>query len=81
MNFSQRPCEEESFRKMVHTQVDCLAWDYQLSPNPHALTIYLKFVPTHGTAPKRFKKCKCEDDNVRLHYQTWIPSDGHYRWL
>jgi hypothetical protein len=20
-------------------------------------------------------------DDVRLHYQTWVPSDGHYCWL
>jgi hypothetical protein len=22
-----------------------------------------------------------QDDNVRLHYQTWVFVDGHYRWL
>jgi len=41
VNVSQRPHEEESFRIMVHTQIDHLAWDCQLSFNPHALTIYL----------------------------------------
>jgi hypothetical protein len=52
-----------------------------LSPNPHALAIYLKFVPTCGVAPKRFEEGQCEDDDVPLHYQTWVPDDGHYRWL
>jgi hypothetical protein len=28
-----------------------------------------------------FKECQCENDNVRLHCQTWVPSGGHYRWL
>ncbi len=52
-----------------------------MSPNPHALAIYLEFVPTHGGAPKRLKECQCENDNVHFHYQTLVPSDGHYRWL
>jgi len=46
-----------------------LAWDRQLSSNPHALAIYLEFVPACGAALKRFEECQCEDDNVRLHYQ------------
>ncbi len=66
---------------MVRTRVDRSAWDRRLSPNPHALTIYFEFVPACGAAPKRFEKCQCEDDDVRLHYRTWVPSDGHYRWL
>jgi hypothetical protein len=33
-----------------------------LSPNPHALTIYLEFIPTRGAAPKRFEECQCEDE-------------------
>jgi len=41
--------------------------DRQLSPNPHALEIYLKFVPACEAAPKRFEECQCEDDDVRLH--------------
>jgi len=53
---------------MVRTQINHSAWDRRLSPNPHALTIYLKFVLTPGAAPKRFKECQCEDDNVYLHY-------------
>jgi len=81
MNISQRSCEEEPSKRVVHTQVDRSTWDRQLSPNPHALTIYLKFVPTCGVAAKTFEECQCEDDNVRLHCQTWVPGDGHYHWL
>jgi hypothetical protein len=66
---------------MVRTRVDRSAWDRWLSLNPHALAIYLKFVPTYGAAPKRFKEYQREDDDVRLHYRTWVPGDGHYRWL
>jgi hypothetical protein len=55
----------------VRTQVDRSALDRQLSLNPHALAIYLKFVPPRGAAPKRFEECQCEDDDVRLHCQTW----------
>ncbi len=51
-----------------------------MSPNPHALTIYLEFVPVRGAAPGRFEECQCEDDDVRLHCQTWVPDDGHYHW-
>jgi hypothetical protein len=77
----QRPREEEPPRQVVHTQVDYLAWDRRLSPNPHALAIYLEFVPAHGVVLERFEKCQCEDDDVRLHYRTWVPGDGHYHWL
>jgi len=73
--------EEEPPRRVVHTRVDHLAWDHRLSPNPHALVIYLEFVPARGATPERFKECQCEDDDVRLHCRTWVPSDGHYRWL
>jgi len=66
---------------VVHTRVDCSAWDRRLSLNPHALAIYLEFVPSRGAAPERFEECQCEDDDVRLHYRTWVPGDGHYRWL
>ncbi len=52
-----------------------------MSPNPHALAIYLKFVFAHGAAPERFEECQCEDDDVCLHCRTWVPGDGHYRWL
>jgi len=66
---------------VVRIRVDHSAWDRRLFPNPHALIIYLEFVPACGTAPKRFEKCQCENDNVRLHCRTWVPDDGHYRWL
>ncbi len=66
---------------MVRTQVARSVWDRRLSPNPHALTIYLEFVPARGAAPERFEECQCEDDDVRLHCRTWVPGDGHYRWL
>jgi hypothetical protein len=73
--------EEKPPRRVVRTQVDCLTWDRRLSPNPHALAIYLEFVPARGAAPKRFEECQCEDDDVRFHCRTWVPGDGHYRWL
>ncbi len=79
MNVSQRSCEEKSSRRVVRTRVDRSAWDHQLSPNPHALTIYLEFVPTRGAALERFEECQCEDDDVRLHCRTWVPGDGQYR--
>jgi hypothetical protein len=41
VNVSQQPCEEEPSRRMVRTRIDRSAWDRRLSPNPHALTIYL----------------------------------------
>jgi len=78
VNVSQQSREEEPFRKVVRTQVDRSAWDSRLFPNPHALTIYLEFVPACGTAPKRFVECQCEDDDVRLHCRTWVSGDGHY---
>jgi hypothetical protein len=28
-----------------------------------------------------FEEWQCEDDDVHLHYRTWIPNDGHYCWL
>jgi len=54
---SQRPREEEPPRRMVRNRVDRSAWDHRLSPNPHALAIYLEFVPARGVVPKRFKEC------------------------
>jgi hypothetical protein len=81
VNVSQRPREEKPSRRVVCTRVDRSAWDRRLSPNPHALAIYLEFVPAHGAAPERFEECQCEDDDVCLHYRTWVPGDGHYRWL
>jgi hypothetical protein len=81
VNVSQQPCKEEPSRQVVRTRVDRSAWDRQLSPNPHALAIYLEFVPARGVTPKKFEECQCEDDDVCLHCQTWVPGDGHYRWL
>jgi hypothetical protein len=43
--------------------------------------IYLKFVPACGATLKRFEECQSEDDDVRFHCRTWVPGDGHYRWL
>ncbi len=77
----QQPREEESPRRVVRTRVDRSARDRRLSPNPHALAIYLEFVLARGAALERFKECQCEDDDVRLHCRTWVPGDGHYRWL
>jgi hypothetical protein len=71
VNVSQWPCEEEPSRWVVRTWVDRSAWDRQLFLNPHALTIYLEFVFTHGAAPERFEECQCEDDDVRFHYR-WL---------
>ncbi len=81
VNVSQRSCEEEPSRRVVRTWVDRSAWDRQLSPNPHALAIYLEFIRARRATPKRFEECQCKDDDVRLHCQTWVPGDGHYRWL
>jgi hypothetical protein len=81
VNVSQQPREEKPSKRVVRTRVDCLAWDRRLSPNPHALAIYLKFVHACGTASERFEECQCEDDDVHLHCRTWVPGDGHYRWL
>ncbi len=81
VNVSQRPHEEKLSRRVVRTWVDHSTWDHRLSPNPHALTIYLEFVHARGVAPKRFEECQCEDDDVRLHYRTSVLDDGHYHWL
>ncbi len=81
LNVSQRPHEEEPPRRVVRTQVTRSMWDRRLSPNPRALAIYLEFFPARGAAPERFEECQCEDDDVRLHCRTWVPGDGHYRWL
>jgi hypothetical protein len=75
---SQRPREEEPPRRVVRIRVDHSAWDRRLSPNPHALTIYLEFVPARGAVPERFEECQCENDDVRLHCRTWVPDYGHY---
>ncbi len=78
VNVSQRSREEEPSRRVVRTRVNRSAWDRQLSPNPHALAIYLEFIPAQGVAPKRFEECQCENNNVHFHCRIWVPSDGHY---
>jgi hypothetical protein len=37
------------------TQIDRLAWDHRLFPNPHTLTIYLKFIHVLGITLERLK--------------------------
>jgi hypothetical protein len=69
LNVIQRPREEEPPRRVVRTRVDRSVWDCRLSPNQHALAIYLEFVPARGAAPERFEECQCKDDDVRLHCQ------------
>jgi hypothetical protein len=81
VNVSQRSREEEPSRRVVRTRVVHSVWDRWLFPNPHALTIYLEFVHARGVALERFEECQCENDDVRLHCRTWVPGDGHYRWL
>jgi hypothetical protein len=55
VNVSQRSREEEPSRRGVHTRIARSVWDRRLSPNPHALAIYLEFVPARGAAPERFE--------------------------
>jgi hypothetical protein len=57
LDVSQRPREEEPPRRVVRTEVARSVWDRQLSPNPHALAIYLEFVRARGAAPERFEEC------------------------
>jgi hypothetical protein len=57
VNVSQRSRKEKSSRQVVCTRVDRSTWDRRLSPNPHALTIYLEFVPARGAVPERFENC------------------------
>jgi len=70
VNVSQQSHKKKSSRRVVRTQVNRSTWDRCLSFNPHALAIYLKNFPACGVAPKRFKECQCEDDDVRLHCRT-----------
>jgi hypothetical protein len=81
VNVSQRSREEEPSRRVVRIRVVRSACDRRLSPNPHALVIYLEFVPARGAVLERFEECQCEDDDVHLHCRTWVPGDGHHRWL
>jgi hypothetical protein len=57
VNVSQRSHEEEPSKIVVRTRIDHSVWDHHMSPNPHALAIYLEFVPARGAAPKRFEEC------------------------
>jgi len=79
--FFNSRAKKKSPRQVVRTRVDCSAWDRRLFPNSRALAIYLEFIPAFGAALERFKECQCEDDDVRLHCQMWVPDDGHYHWL
>ncbi len=81
MNVSQQPREEKPSRQVVHIRINRSTWDRRLSLNPHVLAIYLKFVLVRGAVLERFEECQCEDDDVHLHCRTWVPGDGHYRWL
>jgi hypothetical protein len=42
LNVSQQSHEEKPPKRVVRTRVDRSVWDCQLSPNPHALAIYLE---------------------------------------
>ncbi len=81
VNVSQWSRKEEPSQRVVRIRVDRSAWDRRLSPNPHALAIYLEFVPACGATLERFEECHCKDNDVHLHCRTWVPGDGHYRWL
>ncbi len=81
MNVSQRPHDEEPFEIVVRTRNDRSTWDRRLFINPHALMIYLEFVPACGATQERFEECKSKDDDVYFHCRTWVPSDGHCCWL
>jgi hypothetical protein len=54
VNVSQRSHDEKSFERMMCTWINHSTWYYRLSLNPHALAIYLEFVPTRGATPERF---------------------------
>jgi hypothetical protein len=60
LNVFQRSREEEPPRRVVRTQVARLVWDRRLSPNPHALAIYLEFVPARGAALKDLKSASAK---------------------
>jgi len=66
VNVSQQSHEKKPSRRVVRIQVDRSAWDRRLSPNSHALTIYLEFVLARGVMLKMFEECQCEDDDVRF---------------
>jgi hypothetical protein len=55
VNVSQWSREQEPSRRVVCTRVDRSTWDRQLFRNPHALAIYLKFIPARGVTLERFE--------------------------
>jgi hypothetical protein len=57
LDVSQRLREEEPPKRVMRTRIARSVWDRGLSPNPHALAIYLEFVPARGAAPERFEEC------------------------
>jgi len=57
VNVTQRSRKEKLFKRVVRTRVNWSTWYCQLFPNPHALIIYLEFVPAREVALKRFEKC------------------------
>jgi hypothetical protein len=57
LNVSQRPREEEPPKRVVRTRVNRLVWDRRMSPNPHALAIYLEFILARGATLERFEEC------------------------
>jgi hypothetical protein len=79
VNVFQLSRKEEVSKRVLRIRVDRLAWDYRLSLNPHALAIYLEFVHIRGITLEKFEERQCEDDDVHLHYRTWVPGDGHCR--
>ncbi len=60
VNVSQRPREKQPSRQVVRTQLDRLAWDRRLSPNPHVLTIYLNSFLLVGPRQKGLKSVNAE---------------------
>jgi hypothetical protein len=38
-------------------RIDRSTWDRRLSLNPHALAIYLEFIPACAAALERFEEC------------------------
>jgi hypothetical protein len=57
VNVTQRSRKKKLSKRVVCTRVNWLTWYCQLFPNPHALIIYLEFVPAREVALKRFEKC------------------------
>jgi hypothetical protein len=74
LDVSQRPREEEPPRRVVRTRVARLVWDRRLSPNPHALAIFLEFVPARGATPERFEECQCENDDSTSIVECGFPA-------